>query len=187
MMALRKGLIKEYSIHKVVAIFVCVFISSCTGVPEGISPVTGFELDSYLGTWYEIARLDNRFEAGMSQVSANYSMNPDGSVRVVNRGFVDNSQSWDEVVGKASFVENPKAGHLKVSFFGPFYAFYVVFKLMPDYSLSYVTGSDRNYLWLLSRTPLIDESLRTAFIAEVRELGFAYEDILWVDQSMNTE
>ena len=184
-MALRKGFKKNNSIHKAVAILFCVFISSCTGVPAGIVPVTGFDLDSYLGTWYEIARLDNRFEAGMSQVTANYSMNPDGSVRVVNRGFVDNSQSWEEAVGIASFVENPNSGHLKVSFFGPFYSSYVVFKLTPDYSLSYVTGNDRNYLWLLSRTPQVDESSKTAFIAEVRELGFAYEDILWVDQSMN--
>ncbi|MAM70468.1 MAG: lipocalin [Gammaproteobacteria bacterium] len=174
-------------VYKITSLVACFFLNACTGIPEGIKPVENFDLDSYLGTWYEIARLDNRFEEGMSQVTANYSMNPDGSVQVVNRGYLDESQSWDEVTGKAVFVNNTDTGHLKVSFFGPFYASYVVFQLSDDYSYSYVTGNNRSYLWFLSRSPVVDESSKMSFIAQARELGFAYQDILWVDQEMNIE
>jgi len=160
-------------------------LNACVGVPDGISPVSNFDINSYLGTWYEIARLDNRFEEGMSQVTANYSLNSDGSIRVTNRGFINEYQSWDEAIGKAVFADSDDLGHLKVSFFGPFYASYVVFNLSPDYKHSYVTSNDRDYLWFLSRTPEVDEASKTEFINQARDLGFSYQDILWIDQSMN--
>ncbi len=162
-------------------------LNACVGVPDGISPVSNFDINSYLGTWYEIARLDNRFEEGMSQVTANYSLNSDGSIRVTNRGFINEYQSWDEAIGKAVFADSDDLGHLKVSFFGPFYASYVVFNLSPDYKHSYVTSNDRDYLWFLSRTPEVDEASKTEFINQARDLGFSYQDILWIDQSMNIE
>jgi len=162
-------------------------LNACVGVPDGISPVSNFDINSYLGTWYEIARLDNRFEEGMSQVTANYSLNSDGSIRVTNRGFINEYQSWDEAIGKAVFADSDDLGHLKVSFFGPFYASYVVFNLSPDYKHSYVTSNDRDYLWFLSRSPEVDEASKTEFINQARDLGFSYQDILWIDQSMNIE
>jgi len=162
-------------------------LNACAGVPDGISPVSNFDINSYLGTWYEIARLDNRFEEGMSQVTANYSLNSDGSIRVTNRGFINEYQSWDEAIGKAVFADSDDLGHLKVSFFGPFYASYVVFNLSPDYKHSYVTSNDRDYLWFLSRSPEVDEASKTEFINQARDLGFSYQDILWIDQSMNIE
>ena len=163
-----------------------VCLTACTGVPEGITPVSSFDRDRYLGTWYEIARLDNRFEEGMSQVTANYSLNDDGSVRVLNRGYIDAESRWGEAEGKAKFVETPDIGHLKVSFFGPFYSSYVVFELADDYGYSFVTSRDKDYLWFLSRTPIVDEDLKQHFVARAKALGFAYGDILFIDQSQHS-
>jgi apolipoprotein D and lipocalin family protein len=166
---------------------VVALLTACVGVPEGITPVSQFERDRYMGTWYEIARLDNRFEAGMSQVTANYSVNDDGSVRVLNRGFIDAENSWGEAEGVAKFVDQSDVGHLKVSFFGPFYSSYIVYELADDYSYSFVTSRDKDYLWFLARTPVVDESLKQHFVERARALGFAYSDILFVDQSQHTQ
>jgi len=104
-------------------------LSACAGIPEGIEPVDNFELEPYLGTWYEIARLDHSFQRGMSNVTANYSLREDGGVAVLNRGYRDGKGEWDEAQGKAYFVGDPSIGRLKVSFFGPFYGAYNVFEL----------------------------------------------------------
>ena len=108
------------------------FISACTGQPKGTSVVTGFELDRYLGTWYEIARLDHRFERGLTDISANYTLRDDGGVRVLNRGFNTQAGEWDEAVGKAYPVDTPDIGRLKVSFFVPFYGGYNILDLDLD-------------------------------------------------------
>ncbi|MGS0728825.1 lipocalin family protein, partial [Shewanella sp. 0m-11] len=105
------------------------FLSACTSLPSGIEPVKQFELPRYLGTWYEIARLDHSFERGLNQVTATYEMKDDGGVKVINRGYSQAEQTWDEAEGKAYFVDSPNVGHLKVSFFGPFYGAYVVYEL----------------------------------------------------------
>ena len=95
------------------------WLLACTGVPEGVDPVTGFDQNRYLGTWYEIARLDHSFEHGLSEVSATYDVNPDGSIAVLNRGFDQEEGEWREAEGVARFVQSPDIAHLKVSFFGP--------------------------------------------------------------------
>jgi len=168
---------------KNILFLVVVFLGGCVGVPEGITPVNGFDQSAYLGQWYEIARLDNRFEKGMSQVTANYSLNQDGSIRVLNKGYVDAEQDWAEAEGRAVFVETSTLGHLKVSFFGPFYSSYIVFDLAEDYSHSYVTSRDKEYLWYLSRTPTVSDADKNRFIERVKALGFTYQDILFIDQS----
>ncbi len=158
---------------------------SCTGLPEGIEPVKNLEQDRYLGKWYEIARLDHSFERGLSQVTANYSLQEDGSIKVINRGFSDEKQEWQEAEGKALFVSDANIGHLKVSFFGPFYGSYVIFKLDTiDYQYAYVTSHNRDYLWLLSRQPQVSEELKTDFLKTTRNLGFKVEDIIFVEQSV---
>ncbi|HSG61421.1 MAG TPA: lipocalin family protein [Pseudomonadales bacterium] len=162
-------------------------LSACVGVPEGITPVAQFERDRYMGTWYEIARLDNRFEEGMSQVTANYRVNEDGSVRVLNRGYIDAEDRWAEAEGVAKFVDQNDVGHLKVSFFGPFYSSYIVYELADDYSYSFVTSRDKDYLWFLARTPEVDEALKQHFVERARTLGFAHNDILFIDQSQHTQ
>lgn len=93
-------------------------LSGCLGMPKGVEPVSGFELNRYLGKWYEVARLNHSFEEGLSQVSAEYSVNEDGSVKVINRGYSKEDQEWNEAEGKAKFIDAEDQGYLKVSFLG---------------------------------------------------------------------
>jgi apolipoprotein D and lipocalin family protein len=158
-------------------------VAGCTGLPEDIEPVTGFESDRYLGTWYEIARLDHSFERGLTNVRAEYSRNEDGSIKVINRGYNAKEGKWEEADGRAVFVEDEKTGHLKVSFFGPFYASYVVFELDKEASShAYVTGYNRDYLWFLSRTPEVSEKAIEAFKDRARAEGFDLEELIVVEQ-----
>lgn len=156
-------------------------LTACTGVPDGIHPVTGFQLERYLGTWYEVARLDHNFERGLEQVSATYSLRGDGGVRVINRGR-DADGRWHEAEGKAYFVDRPDVARLKVSFFGPFYGGYNVIDLDADYRLSLVTSYHRDYLWILSRTPNPPIEKVAALVAKARALGFATEQLIRVKQ-----
>lgn len=160
------------------------FLSACTSLPKGIEPVDDFELPKYLGTWYEIARLDHSFERGMTQVTANYEMREDGGVKVTNRGFKTDEQVWDSADGKAFFVDETNIGHLKVSFFGPFYGSYVVYELDKEgYQYAFITSYNRDYLWFLSRTPEVSEELKQQFAEQAKALGFAMDEIIWVKQS----
>jgi apolipoprotein D and lipocalin family protein len=162
--------------------------AACVRVPEGIEPVRAFDLDRYLGTWFEIARLDHRFERGLDNVSARYERSADGSIRVVNRGFARDTGEWDEAVGKAHPAGAPDEGYLKVSFFGPFYAAYVVFELeRTGYQYAFITSSDRSYLWLLSRTPKVSDSVLATFRARATALGFDLDELIIVDQSRHTD
>lgn len=157
---------------------------SVSKVPEGVSPVKGFEVDRYLGTWYEIARLDHVFERGMHEVTAEYTRRDDGGIQVINRGYLPGKDQWKTAKGKAYFIGNPDIGHLKVSFFGPFYGGYIVFELdQGNYEYAFVSGPDTDYLWLLSRTPTIDETLYERFVQGADELGFDTRQLIRVDHT----
>ncbi|HEY0899157.1 MAG TPA: lipocalin family protein [Sphingobacteriaceae bacterium] len=106
---------------------------SCVSIPKGATAISPFDQNKYLGKWYEIARFDFKFERNLNNVTATYSLNEDGSIRVENRGFDTVKREWKEALGKAKFVENPNVARLKVSFFGPFYSGYNVIALDPDY------------------------------------------------------
>lgn len=161
-------------------------LAGCTGVPDDIEPVQGFDADRYLGTWYEIARYDHSFEEGLENVTAEYSLNDDGSIKVINRGYSTEEGEWQEAEGTAKFVEDEETAHLKVSFFGPFYASYVVFGLdRENYEYSYVTGYDRDYLWFLSRTPTVSDKAMEEFRDAARANGFDLDKLIMVDQSRN--
>ena len=158
-------------------------LSGCLGHPEEIEPVQGFELQRYLGKWYEIARLDHRFERGLEQVTAEYSLRDDGGVRVINRGYSTEDMQWEEAEGKAYFVSGSDVGYLKVSFFGPFYSSYVVVGLDDkDYQWSYVTGYNKDYLWFLSRTPTVSAEQKKAFIEKAKGLGYDTDKLIFVEQ-----
>ncbi len=155
----------------------------CTGLPRNIEPVREFDVDQYLGTWYEIARLDHRFERGLSQVTAEYTLKEDGGVLVTNRGYKEASDEWSTAEGQAYFVKDKDVGHLKVSFFGPFHASYVVFDLDEEnYQYAFVTGYNRKYLWLLSRTPEVSEELKSRFLQQAESAGFDTSELIWVQQ-----
>lgn len=157
-------------------------LTACTGLPSGIEPVTGFNKERYLGTWYEIARLDHSFERGLSQVTASYTLNDDGSIKVVNRGYNNAKEEWNTAEGRAVFVGDRDVGHLKVSFFGPFYSSYVVFGLDDDYSTAYVSGYNHNYLWLLSRTPTVETDVLSGFKQKAEAVGFDLDELIVVQQ-----
>jgi apolipoprotein D and lipocalin family protein len=155
---------------------------SCGGVPDDVKPVNDFKIERYLGVWYEIARFDHSFEKGLQRVTANYTLRPDGGVKVINRGFLAEKSKWKESEGKAFFADGDDKGYLKVSFFGPFYASYVIFYLDENYQYSLVTGHNKSYFWILSRTPHIDDATRAMLVGKATALGFNMEKLIYVDQ-----
>ena len=157
-------------------------LSACTGKPDGVVAVKEFELDSYLGKWYEIARLDHSFERGLDNISAEYSLRDDGGVKVINSGFSKEDGEWQQAEGKAFFVDETDKGHLKVSFFGPFYGSYVIFELdRKNHQYAFVSGPNTSYLWLLARTPQVDEKVTEQFIKRSQELGFDTSKLIYVE------
>ena len=168
-------------LHAIVLCCAGFALGGCTGIPEGVTPVTGFELERYLGTWYEIARLDHRFERGLSNVTATYERRADGGVSVLNRGFDTDAGEWKEANGKAYFIDHPETGRLKVSFFGPFYGGYNVMALdKAGYRYALVCGPNRSYLWLLARSPELDEAVVDAMIDQARTAGFPVDELIRV-------
>ena len=163
-------------------IVITIALSACLGKPDNVKPVDDFDLNQYLGKWYEIARLDHSFERGLSKVTAEYSMREDGGVKVINRGFSAKDNEWDEAEGKAYFVNEKNQGYLKVSFFGPFYGSYIVFDLdKENYQYSFVAGPNTSYLWLLSRTPTVSTELKDRFIKKAKALGFNTDELIFVE------
>ena len=156
-------------------------LGGCATVPAGVEPVSPFVLDRYLGTWYEIARLDHSFERGLSRVTAEYSLAEDGSVRVVNRGYSERDKRWKQAEGRAVFAGQSNQGFLKVSFFGPFFGSYVIIDLDPDYRHALVCGPSRSYLWILARTPTLPDAVSQRLIARAASLGFATDSLIFVE------
>ncbi|SDK45366.1 lipocalin family protein [Microbulbifer yueqingensis] len=157
-------------------------LCGCTGVPENVEPVKNFDLDRYLGRWYEIARLDHSFERGLTHVTADYSRNDDGSVKVINRGYSREEGEWQQADGRARFAGDPRTAHLEVSFFGPFYASYVIIALDDNYRHALVTGYNRDYLWLLSREPSVPDAELQPLLEQARDLGYPIDQLIFVEQ-----
>jgi apolipoprotein D and lipocalin family protein len=152
-----------------------ILLAGCTGIPDGITVVDNFALDRYLGTWYEIARIDNRFEKALDPVSASYLLVGDGSVKVVNKGYDTKKQEWKTIEGRGVFVDdkNTSKGALKVSFFGPFYASYNVIELDKEgYRWAMVCGRDRSFFWILSREPSMEPALLNELVVKAGSFGF---------------
>ncbi len=160
-------------------------LTGCLGMPEQVTPVSNFELQRYLGSWYEIARLDHSFERGLQQVTAEYGRRDDGGVSVLNRGYSVEDGRWEEAEGRAYFVNSEDEAYLKVSFFGPFYGSYVVFELNQDnYDYAFVPGQDHSYLWLLARSANPPRALIDRFIRRAAELGFDTDALIFVEHSV---
>jgi len=166
-------------------LLIAVLLSSCTGIPEGVTAIDGFEVNRYMGTWYEIARLDQRFERGLNKISATYTIREDGGVNVLNKGWNQADGEWEQAEGKAYFVEQTDKGRLKVSFFGPFYGGYNIIELdKKDYAYSMVAGPDRSYFWILSRTRQLPKATLEALIEKAKQLGFSTDKLIFVDQDL---
>lgn len=160
----------------------CSLLSGCLGLPQGVEPVDNFQLQRYLGRWYEIARLDHSFERGLDRVNAQYALRNDGGISVINSGRSIQTGALQQAEGRAYFVESPDLGHLKVSFFGPFYGSYVIFELDSDYQYAFVAGNSTDYLWLLARTPQVSQELLNQFITSASQLGFDTDKLILVNQ-----
>lgn len=155
-------------------------LSGCATAPEGVTPVGGFELDRYLGVWHEVARLDHRFERGLTGVSAEYSLRPDGGVKVLNRGYSAAKGEWKQAEGRAYFTGDKTVGQLKVSFFRPFYGGYNIIELdKTGYSYALVAGPSRDYLWILARRPELPARVLEELKSRAAALGFETDKLIY--------
>ena len=170
---------------KSLPVLACILLlTACTGIPGNVSPVTEFDVNRYLGNWYEIARLDHSFERGLQQVTANYSLRKDGGIQVVNRGFNSREQRWEQADGKAYFIGAKNTGRLKVSFFGPFYGAYNIIELdKEDYRYALVCGPNKDYLWILAREPVIDKKILEQLLATAAAKGFDTGSLIYVNHA----
>jgi apolipoprotein D and lipocalin family protein len=157
-----------------------IFSSCSVGIPKGAKAVQHFNAEKYLGKWYEIARFDYKFERNLDNVTANYSQNPDGSIRVQNRGYNYEKKEWKESVGEAKFVNDKTEARLKVSFFKPIWSGYNVIDIDDNYQYALVAGNSVKYLWILSRTTEIPESIRQRFLEKARKIGYNTDELIWV-------
>lgn len=166
---------------RILVLLVGLSLIACTGIPVGVKPITGFELDRYLGTWHEIARLDHSFERGLSEVSAEYSLREDGGVKVVNSGYDAEEKQRRSAEGKAYFLETADVGRLKVSFFGPFYGGYNIIALdKTAYQYVMIAGNSTDYLWILARTPKLDTTVLNGLVEQAKALGFSTQDLIYL-------
>lgn len=167
-----------------VSLLAAVAVVCCAASPPaGIEPVKDFDVNRYLGTWYEIARLDHRFERGLQHVTAEYSLRGDGKIKVENKGYEVKKRRWKSATGTAKFNGDPKVGSLAVTFFWPFYGGYFIVELDPDYQHALVVGPSKKYLWILARQPELDEAVYAKLVDKARSLGYPVENLIKVDHT----
>ncbi|MFO8085459.1 MAG: lipocalin family protein [Desulfobacterales bacterium] len=170
-------------ITKGIVAILMLIMTGCAGIPKGITPVDGFEIERYMGLWHEIARLDHSFERGLIKVTAQYKPRQGRGITVINQGYDPLKNKWREIVGKAFFVNDPNIGRLKVSFFGPFYAGYNIIALDKDeYSYAMVCGPSLSYLWILARDRDLDPEILISLVNKARDLGFKVENLIYLYQ-----
>lgn len=171
-------------IYFVMAISFFPCLSSAHDVQYDNSTISEFNLSKYLGTWYEIARMDHSFERGMQNVTAEYLLRDDGKVDVVNSGWKDGK--YKVANGKARQPEPlSDPAHLEVSFFLFFYSDYNILMLDKDYQVALVGSKSPKYLWILARTPQVSDAVLGDFLDEADSRGYDTGRLIWVDQSLN--
>lgn len=174
---------KKIFIAAVAGVLGLLIINSCSvDIPKGATAVQNFKAEKYLGKWYEIARFDYRFEKNLNNVTANYSKNADGSIKVVNRGYDYVKKEWKQSEGEARFVNQPTEARLKVSFFKPIWSGYNVIDLV-DYKYALVAGNSLKYLWILSREKTVPEDITARFLKKAEDLGYETENLIWVEHT----
>lgn len=156
-------------------------LSSCSTIPKNAKPIENFELARYLGSWYEIARFDFRFEKDLNNTMAQYSLDAKGNVKVVNSGYNYVKDKWTSAEGLAKFRGEENVAALKVSFFGPFYAGYNVIAIDDDYKYALVVGKNLEYLWILSREKTIPEDIKEKYLRIADAVGYDMSNLIWVE------
>lgn len=169
-------------LNQILAFLALVLFNACETIPEGAKAVKPFEVNKYLGTWYEIARMDFKFERDLKNVTATYSLNEDGTIKVLNQGYNINTNERKQAIGKAKFVDLTDEAKLKVSFFGPFYAGYNVIALDAEYKYALIAGQSLEYLWILSREKTIPDSIKTEYLKIAEGVGYKTSELIWVIQ-----
>jgi apolipoprotein D and lipocalin family protein len=166
----------------VLVIMVSLFSLSCSS--KIYVPVTNFEVEKYLGKWYEIARMPNSFEKDLVNVTATYSMREDGKIKVLNSGYKHTATGeYKTAEGKAKFAGDRSKGYLRVSFFWIFYGDYVIVELDKDYRYALVASSGK-YLWILAREPKLEKSIVNSLLDKSRSLGFDTDKIYFTPQTL---
>jgi apolipoprotein D and lipocalin family protein len=153
---------------------------SCATIPNGAVAVKPFVKERYLGKWYEIARLDFKYERDLNNTTAEYSLNENGTIKVYNQGYNTKKDKWDHAVGKAKFVGEETIAMLKVSFFGPFYSGYNVIAIDDEYRYALIAGVSLKYLWILSRETNIPVEIKDKYLRIAEEIGYNTADLIWV-------
>lgn len=156
---------------------------SCTTIPKRAVAITPFDKGKYLGKWYEIARLDFKFERDLNNTTAEYSLNDDGTIRVKNQGYNYVKEEWKQAIGKAKFVGDDNVAMLKVSFFGPFYSGYNVIAIDDDYRYALVAGKNLKYLWILARETTIPDDVRERYLKIAQDIGYKTSELIWVEHN----
>ena len=166
---------------RIIFILFSVLFAGCSSIPSGVQAVRNFDINRYQGTWYEIARLDHRFERGLSNVSATYTLRDDGRIDVLNKGFDKKTGRWKQIKGRAYFVKDKTIGRLKVTFFWPFYGGYNIISLdHENYSYAMVCGPNRSYLWILARQKKLSRSVMGELITTAENLDFKTDNMILV-------
>lgn len=153
---------------------------SCSTIPKGVVVVKPFDKNKYLGEWYEIARIDFKYERNLNNTTAEYSLNANGTIKVDNKGYNTKKGKWEQAIGKAKFVGDDNIAMLKVSFFGPFYSGYNVIAIDPEYRYALVAGKSFKYLWILSRETSITDEIKNKYLQTASEFGYNTSDLLWI-------
>ncbi|OPB86479.1 lipocalin family protein [Elizabethkingia occulta] len=161
------------------------FLSSCSNIPKNTKPIESFDANRYLGTWYEIARFDYKFEKNLDNVTAHYSFKDNGEIKVLNSGYNTETKEWKSAIGSAKFRNDKTTAALKVSFFKPFYAGYNVIALDKDYKYALVAGQNLKYLWILSREKSIPENIKEEYLKKAQSIGYDTSKLIWVKQDKN--
>jgi apolipoprotein D and lipocalin family protein len=169
--------------NSLIGIIGIMILNSCSTIPKGVTAVKSFEKEKYLGKWYEIARMDFKFERNLNNTTANYSVNSNGSIKVENRGYNYKTMEWKQAVGKAKFVGEQNVGMLKVSFFGPFYSGYNVIAIDNDYKYALIAGKNLSYLWILSRETTIPQEVKQNYLNIAADLGYKTSELIWVEHN----
>lgn len=155
-------------------------LNSCASIPKNAKPVDNFDVNRYLGVWYEIAGFDFRFEKNLDNTSAQYQLEKNGNVIVLNSGYNFVKEKWSKADGLAKFRGDKTVAALKVSFFGPFYSGYNVVALDENYQYALIAGKNLDYLWILSRTKSIPEDVKTKYLKIAKEIGYDTSKLIWV-------
>ena len=148
--------------------------------PDGSLPVKPFDMNRYLGKWYEIARLPNAIEKNLKNLTEEYSAISNDKFKVVTKAYNFKKGKWRQATGTIKYAGPEDVGMLEVSYFGPFYLSYNILAIDTDYRYALVSGSGLDYLWILSREMTAPDEIKSQFLSIAWKIGFKVEDLEWV-------